>query len=82
MSVLIKNMEMPLSCHECPFLYVTNICDGFTDCPIVPVPTHGRLIDADTCEPYFYDHLDDLHMIAAQNAIDDMPTIIPAEGGK
>ena len=36
-----------------------------------------RLIDAtpEICEPYLYDHLDDDHMIAAQNAIDDMPTV-------
>ena len=36
-----------------------------------------RLIDAtpEVCEPYLYDHLDDLDMIAAQNAIDDMPTV-------
>ena len=46
MSVLIK-MEMPKSCHECPLLYVTSLCDGFKPCPIVPVPPHGRLIDAD-----------------------------------
>ena len=34
-----------------------------------------RLIDADEAEKYLYDYLDDLHMIAAQNAIDEMPTI-------
>ena len=36
-----------------------------------------RLIDAtpEVCEPYLYDNLDDLNMIAAQNAIDDMPTV-------
>lgn len=34
-----------------------------------------RLIDADEAEKYLYEHLDDLHMIAAQNAIDEMPTI-------
>lgn len=36
-----------------------------------------RLIDAtpESCEPYLYDHLNDDHMIAAQNAIDDMPTV-------
>lgn len=40
-----------------------------------------RLIDADESKNYLYDHLDDLHMIAAQNAIDEMPTIdaIPRE---
>lgn len=34
-----------------------------------------RLIDADVADKYLYNHLDDLHMIAAQNAIDEMPTI-------
>ena len=33
-----------------------------------------RLIDADTAMPYFWEHLDDNGMIAAQNALDDMPT--------
>lgn len=36
-----------------------------------------RVIDADACEPYFYEHLDDNGMIAAMNAINDMPTIEP-----
>lgn len=34
-----------------------------------------RLIDADTVEKYFYEHLDDLHMAGAMNAINEMPTI-------
>lgn len=34
-----------------------------------------RLIDADTVEKYFYEHLDDLHMAAAMNAINEMPTV-------
>lgn len=36
-----------------------------------------RLIDAtpENCKPYLYDHLDDDHMIAAQNAINEMPTV-------
>ncbi len=34
-----------------------------------------RLIDADEAKKYLYEHFDDLHMIAAQNAIDEMPTI-------
>ena len=50
MSVLIKNMEMPKNCHECPLLYVTSICDGSMPCPLVTVPPHGRLIDADALE--------------------------------
>ena len=34
-----------------------------------------RLIDADACESYFWEHLDDNGMAAAMNAINDMPTI-------
>lgn len=77
--VLIKGMEMPKSCGDCPFLYDHDACylsgmwsemqfmllcfNGHTDeyklgefpfkekrvdwCPLVEVPTHGRLIDAD-----------------------------------
>lgn len=62
MSILI-NMEMPTSCRDCDFMQwgsvEPNRC-GITDCfiggdyekrqdncPLVPVPPHGRLIDAD-----------------------------------
>lgn len=34
-----------------------------------------RLVNADDAEKYFYEHLDDLHMLAAMNAINEMPTI-------
>lgn len=34
-----------------------------------------RLIDADKAEGYFYEHLDDLHMAGAMNAINEMPAI-------
>ena len=33
-----------------------------------------KYIKASECEKYFYEHLDDLHMISAMNAIDEMPT--------
>ena len=36
-----------------------------------------RAIDADACESYFWEHLDDNGMAAAINAINDMPTIEP-----
>lgn len=43
-----------------------------------------RLVDADEAKKYLYEHLDDLHMIAAQNAIDEMPTVgaQPVKRGK
>lgn len=64
MSVLIRGMDMPKNCWECPCeiaypSYGSSVC-GVTsrltinnrdtrrnDCPLVPVPPHGRLIDAD-----------------------------------
>lgn len=54
MSVLILGIEMPKSCRECPFLYMTSICDGSKDCPLVHVPPHGRLIDADALRAKMY----------------------------
>lgn len=46
MSVIIKGMAKPNSCHECPFLYDASICDGSIPCPIIPVQ-HGRWIKVD-----------------------------------
>ena len=60
MSVLIKDMEMPALCQECD-LYIDGACyaKGYRDyrsimdmskpddCPLIEVPPHGRLIDAD-----------------------------------
>ena len=59
MSILIKDMEMPTSCGYCPFKYLTMEGDecmfdvAYTtyqsrpkDCPLIPIPPHGRLIDA------------------------------------
>lgn len=43
MSVIIKGMAKPNSCHECPLLYVTSICDGSRPCPIIPVQ-HGHWV--------------------------------------
>lgn len=60
MSVLIRGMEMPKGCSECRFAvdgwcyaYGKPNVDALSDkgrtnwCPLVPVPLHGRLIDAD-----------------------------------
>ena len=67
MSVLIKGMEMPISCGFCLFEKHTD--DGYeccingclteyqkrpSDCPLVPVPPHGRLIDADALIDWIY----------------------------
>lgn len=62
MSVLIRGMEMPTNCLSCPLQGGTADCRltqktynwGLTerpsDCPLIPVPEHGRLIDADVLQ--------------------------------
>ena len=62
--------------------------DRLEDCPLVPVPPHGRCIDADVLMELYAD-TDDLRLkdmkvpiaIIRQNIM-DMPTIIPAEEGE
>ena len=84
MSVLIKGMEMP---KDKPLRIVLNpngqlFVDHrtwYTEYEAVEIPPHGRLIDADCCNDYFYEHMSDDMMIAAMNAINEMPTIIESE---
>ena len=98
MSVLI-NMEMPTSCADCR-LMADGWCYSVgleqrekistvkrpTWCPLVPVPKHGRCIDADVLIVDLMDRgveglqTDDWHEI--QQAVADAPTIIPAEEGE
>ena len=69
MSILIKGMEMPLSCGYCPLkqftLHTGDDClvgaketeyqKRPADCPIVELPAqHGRLIDADALRQSMY----------------------------
>ena len=91
MSILIKGMEMPKNCDDC---MLGSDCphdqsmDGYKmqggrprTCPLIPVPPHGRLIEADE----FYDALcmDDRTSIVeamhVQSILQEAPTIIPAE---
>ena len=51
MSVLIRDMEMPTNCDVC---FMRDACEysmplgkRLTECPLVEIPPHGRLIDAD-----------------------------------
>ena len=82
--IYIPGMEMPTRCCDCK-LYVEDIyfCqllkrdienpwadDGVElDCPLIPVPDHGRLIDAEELPWYLKDVTE----------IVDAPTIIPAD---
>ena len=96
MSILIKGMEMPKSCAECPVNM--NICKrGYKyllahmelydqradDCPLFPVPPHGRLIDADEAIGHLFIGEQCLYSWdEIEEAIDATETIIPAEEGE
>ena len=103
MSVLIKGMEMPTSCGYCPLRHeardgdecylgasLTEYQKRPDDCPLVPVPKHGDLIDQDEYRDEFMngvselcsDDSDNYRANAIIDLFDDAPTIIPAEEGK
>ena len=86
MGVYAKGKEMPKTCCAC-FCARDNKCgitryeptfaewyeDGVKDCPLVPVPPHGRLIDADALMKRY-------GTMSFSTVIVDAPTIIEAEG--
>ena len=95
MSILIKGRNMPENCQECvclndEYFYCQvvgrkpsdeNIVNTRPDwCPLVEIPKHGRLIDADALKmdlTRFYDG-----EVTAKHLIDEQPTIIPADPEK
>lgn len=101
MKIYIKDMRMPKSCADCELFYDYYCCmitgtnasmidwetnqKKLPNCPLVEIPPHGRLIDADKlCE--FYSHPDNsggdytaYHFI---EHINNCPTIIEADKEK
>ena len=96
MDILIKGIQIPKTCSQCKFREAID-CDKWKhirsvyldrhrNCPLVPVPPHGRLIDADALEyeeAYLNGHyeLGDVEIITRED-IESAPTIIPAEDGE
>ena len=103
MSVLIKGMKMPSKCIRCPVnLYgrclvnddkdvseATADAVRYKDCPLVPVPPHGRLISADELIEFIENRYeitwkDDYEggvkdaCVDILEKISTMPTVIPA----
>ena len=90
MGVYIKGMKMPASCYDCNcfirdsdgsdyccllMIDIENNNKRDDDCPLIPVPPHGDLIDRDAlCEGRVSN---DNVSICAKAA----PVIIPAEEG-
>ena len=109
MSVMIRGMKLPDNCLECPLETDYGTCGYYSlfveadhdsevwkrrdDCPLVEVPPHGRLIDADAfikeecnscdgaCESIPCDCLNCVADCRCDFTKDiaDAPTIIPAE---
>ncbi len=99
MSVLIRGMKMPESCHECVAGFGGGcfVCPPWEDgycpdegraswCPLIELPPHGRLIDADTLNEMInqsYPMTDrvDIHngYAIVQEIMKQLPTIIEAE---
>ena len=108
MSILIKGMEMPKDCNKCP-MTVDGYCRiiGYPNgdaiikrykplwCPLVEVPKHGRLIDAEKMKKYIRENTFQSRCLFVGKPfwnsvweeivgdvcydIDAMPTIIEAE---
>ena len=98
--IYIKGMEMPKNCLLCQLsvLYekprealfcrilkeevLRNKIDG--SCPLVAVPDHGRLIDADAIDydDYWWNRkYSAKECQQAERMVEEQPTIIPADKG-
>jgi len=98
--MILINMEMPKNCYFCPCsdleYYDCNLMPGtgissdrksgkrLDDCPLIPVPDHGRLIDADALKSYMEEckgeNAMDIYATGyARGFIDNAPTIIHAD---
>ena len=77
MSVLVKGWTIPKGCADCPTwckLYLQRREFRHPDCPLIEVPPHGRLIDADAIQDYNVETFGQRLLI-----IDTAPTVIEAE---
>ena len=86
MSILIKGMEMPTGCSGCPI--DSDICTLWqelppeklrdtrpAECPLVPVPPHGPLIDMN-------DFLSEWSELESYRTAMRLCEVIPAEEGE
>ena len=90
MSILVRGVEMPTSCWDCYFQDCGNcILSNYKvvdkciiedciddDCPLVPVPPHGALMDRDD----FFAICPEL--VNGYKTITDDCVVIPAEEGE
>ena len=99
MSILIPGMEMPTSCGQClnigwHYVFECRLDDveegeRLPNCPLVELPPHGRLIDADKLnkKPKKCFRVQDgafpkSEWFIRASDLFDAPTVIPAEEGE
>ena len=100
MSILIKGMEMPTACSKCDcgnrdygFCQITRdswwhidpSTERIENCPLVPIPDHGDLIDRDAVERLAVEiwmrnsNGDDAMQELIHKLREGFPAVIPAE---
>ena len=93
--VYIKGMEMPKSCSRCFCMASCRLWKNIMhpefnrhrNCPLVPVPPHGRCVDADKLIQEMRLFIKE-NMLSRDDArelletIEDAPTVIEAEEGE
>ena len=90
MGIYIKGMEMPKSCILCDLSHEDGWCPAkqdyidrysFETCPLVPIPPHGRLIDADGLMREMPNVIleDGEDRRTFYSVIERQPTVIPAD---
>ena len=101
--VLIRGMEIPKNCATCSlWTYKGIYCEGYKtadynnpnrhlSCPLIEVPDHGRLVDADAldktmqfigeAEAQIYGSQSWGFAMKCRKALCDTPTVIQASGG-
>ena len=96
MSILIKGAALPMSCEECQSVLGLLFCKDFlkeyigesellkhtrlSDCPLVEIPPHGRLIDASEMAIKF--NCRDIDITTLKNlheCLMEIPTVIESE---
>ena len=94
MSIIIKGMEMPPNCFLCNLSFMSGerlFCSAMkneevllskidSNCPLVEVPPHGRLIDADALVKSMRDFSYMWGESMNDEWIGEAPTIIESEG--
>ena len=95
MSVIAKNMKMPKSCYRCPManddFYLCGATEKYLEndseerrpdwCPLIELPPHGRLIDADKLDIHDISPVDGFCVLGVtEEDVGLADTVIEAEG--